>query len=208
MSGKIFVASLIAGLALRRVFPKFLVFDTIFVVAIIFVLGVNTFLGTTLNLNAPYLNAIKYDYQALPFFCLLAASLITKSISLFNSGKTKPKLNKIIFFLVASAGFILVTSTLLYNMRYVYLLAGWNYLLFRVEPNVNLGYSLFNSSPIGADSVMMGLQFFGFAIALSGIIWASRHRISFLFKLSRRALREKRIGNSFESERRKKVLCT
>ena len=185
------ILSLIACLALRRTFPKFLVFDAICVVAIIFVLGVNTFLGTTLNLNAPYLNAIKYDYQALPFFCLLAASLITKSISLFNSGKTKPKLNKIVFFLVASAGFILVTATLLYNMRYVYLLAGWNYLLFRVEPNVNLGYSLFNSSPIGANSVMMGLQFFGFAIALSGIIWASRHRISFLFKLSRWALRKK-----------------
>jgi 4-amino-4-deoxy-L-arabinose transferase-like glycosyltransferase len=191
------ILSLIAGLAFRRVFPKLLVFDAVFVVAIIFVLGVNTFLGTTLNLNAPYLNAIKYDYQALPFFCLLAASLITKSISLFNSGKTKPKLNKIVFFLVASAGFILVTVTLLYNMRYVYLLAGWNYLLFRVEPNVNLGYSLFSSSPIGVNSVMMGLQFFGFATAVSGIIWASRHRISLWFKLSRRTLREKRLGNNF-----------
>ena len=200
------ILSLIAGLAFRHVFPKLLVFDAVFVVAIIFVLGVNTFLGTTLNLNAPYLNAIKYDYQALPFFCLLAASLITKSISLFNSGKTKPKLNKIVFFLVASAGFILVTVTLLYNMRYVYLLVGWNYLLFRVEPNVNLGYSLFSSSPIGVNSVMMGLQFFGFAIALSGIIWASRHGISLWFKISCRALREKRLGNSFESERRKKTL--
>jgi 4-amino-4-deoxy-L-arabinose transferase-like glycosyltransferase len=184
------IFSLIACLALRHIFPKFLVFDLTCVAAIIFVIGVNTFLGTTLNLKAPYLNAIKYDYQALPFFCFLAASLITKSISVLNLAKTKPKLSKIIFFIIASTGFIIVAATLLYNMRYVYLLSGWNYLLFRVEPNVNFGYSLFNSSPIGTNSVMMGLQLFGFAIALSGITWASRHKISTLIKLSRQRKNE------------------
>ena len=141
------ILSLIACLALRRLFPKFLVSDAICVAAILFVVGVNTFLGTTLDLKAPYLNAIKYDYQALPFFCFLAGSLITKSISFFNLGKTKPKLNKVVFFLIASAGFILVAATLLYNMRYVNLFSSSNYLLFRVEPNVNFGYSLFNSAP-------------------------------------------------------------
>ena len=69
------ILSLVACLLVRRYLPKFLVFDVIFVAAILFVVGVNTFLGTTLDLKAPYLNAIKYDYQALPFFCFLAASL-------------------------------------------------------------------------------------------------------------------------------------
>ena len=183
------ILSLIACLVQRRLFRKFLVFDTICLGVIVCVIGVNTFLGAVLDLKSPYLNAIKYGYQSLPFFCLLAASLITKSISLFKIENIK-KLRKIAFFFVASAGFILVAAAMIYNMRYSHLFSTWNYLLFRVEPNVNMGYSLFNSSPIGANSLMMGLQFVGFAIALSGIVWISRHKISSLFKFSRRT-REK-----------------
>ncbi len=179
------ILSLIACLLVRRYLPKFLVFDLIFVAAILFVVGLNTFLGTTLDLKAPYLNAIKYDYQALPFFCFLAASIVTKSLSLITSAKTKPKLNKLFSYLIAVGGLVLIVGTLLYNMRFVNLFSGWNYLLFRVEPNVNFGYSLFNSAPLGADSVLMGLQFLGFVVALSGLVWVSRRRISFLLKLSR-----------------------
>jgi len=190
------ILSLITCILLRSLFPKFIISDAICVAAIIFVVSVNIFLGTTLALKAPYLNAIKYDYQALPFFCFLAASLISKSTSLFKLSKIKPKLTKIIFFLVASAGFLIVAATLLYNMRYVNLFSDWNYLLFRVEPNVNFGYSLFNSSPIGTDAVMRGLQFFGFAIALSGLGWLSRHKISFLIKTFSMSLRKKCRVNS------------
>jgi len=190
------ILSLITCMLLRRLLPKFIISDAICVTAIIFVVGVNIFLGTTLALKAPYLNAIKYDYQALPFFCFLAASLISKGNSLFKLGKIKPKLTKTVFYLIASAGFILVTATLLYNMRYVNLFSDWTYLLFRVEPNVNFGYSLFNSSPIGTDIVLMRLQFFGFAIAMSGLGWLSRHKISFLIKTFSMALRKKCSINS------------
>ncbi len=185
------ILSLIACLALRRLLPKFLVSDAICVAAILFVVGVNTLLGTTLGLKAPYLNAIKYDYQTLPFFCFLAGSLITKSILFLKLGKTKIKQNKVVFFLIGSAGFILVAATLLYNIRYVNLFSSSNYLLFRVEPNVNFGYSLFNSTPLDTNSILMGMQLIGFAIALSGLIWLSKHRISSSLKLSRQALRRK-----------------
>ncbi len=171
------ILSLIVCLMQRRLFQKFLVFDLTCLAVIICVISVNTFLGAGLDLKSPYLNAIKYDYQALPFFSLLAASLISKSISLFNLTKTKKKLSKITFSLIASVGLILVAATILYNMSYVHLFSTWNYLLFRVEPNVNMGYSLFNDAPISANSLMMGFQYLGFAIALSGLVWVSRHKI-------------------------------
>ncbi len=186
------VLSLIVCLVQRRSFHKFFVFDTICLAVIICVISVNTFLGAGLDLKSPYLNAIKYDYQSLPFFSFLAASLISKSISLLNLSKTKRKLNKIAFFFIASAGFVLVAASILYNMSYVHLFSTWNYLLFRVEPNLNLGYSLFNDAPIGVNSLLMGFQYFGFTIALSGLVWISRHKIRSLLKLSWQTLRNKK----------------
>ena len=184
------ILSLITCLVVRRYLPKFLVLDVIFVVALLFVVGINTFLGTTLDLKAPYLNAIKYDYQALPFFCFLAASLVTKSFSLLNLSKAKPKLKRLISYFIVVGGLVLVSMTLLYNMRYVNLFSGWDYLLFRVEPNVNFGYSLFNSAPL-VNGVLMGIQFLGFAFVLSGFVWLGRHRLSFLFKFLRQTLRDR-----------------
>ena len=176
------ILSLLVCLMQRRLFHKFLVFDAICLAIIICVISVNAFLGAGLNLKAPYLNAIKYDYQSLPFFSLLAASLISKCISLFNFNKTKKRLSKLSFSIIASAGLFLAVAAIFYNMRYVHLFSTSDYLLFRVEPNINVGYSLFNSSPIGTNSLMMGVQYLGFAIALSGLFWISRHKISSLLK--------------------------
>jgi len=189
------ILSLIVCLVQRRLFRKFFVFDAICLAVIICVIGVNTFLGAALDLKSPHLNAIKYDYQSLPFFCFLAASLISKSISLFKLNKTKKKLNKIAFFFIASAGFILVAASILYSMSYVHLFSTWNYLLFRVEPNLNLGYSLFNDAPIGINSLMMIFQYLGYAFVLSGLVWISRHKISSLLKISWQTLRSKKKNN-------------
>jgi hypothetical protein len=138
---------------------------------------VDLFLGAGLNLKAPYTDAFKYDYQSLPFFSLLAASLAGKSLSLFKSAKSRRKLNKLPFFLAALAGLVLLVA---------HAFSTWDYLLFRVERNVNLGYSLFNLSPIGTYSFLMGLQYLGFAFVLSGLVWASRHKLSFLLRLAHR----------------------
>ena len=155
------------------------------------VIGVNTFLGATLDLKSPYQNAIKYNYQALPFFCFLAASLVSKSMSLFSLNKAKKKLRKIGFFFVASAGVILVAATIGYNASYVHLFSTWDYLVFRVEPTVDLGYSLISYAPVSANSLMMGLQYLGFGFALSGLVWLSRHKIGVLLKLSWQTLKGK-----------------
>jgi len=177
------ILSLIVCFAQRRLFQKFITIDSVCLVVIFCVLGINTFLGAGLDLKSPYLNSIKYDYQSLPFLSFLAASLITKSISIFNIDKAKKKLNQIAYFFVASVGFILVAAAISYSVSYVHLFTTWNYFLFRVEPNLNLGYSLFNDSPIAVNSVLMGAQYLGYACLLSGMMWISRHKISALLKL-------------------------
>jgi 4-amino-4-deoxy-L-arabinose transferase-like glycosyltransferase len=177
------ILSLIICFAQRRLFQKFIIFDFLCLAVIVCVLSVNTFLGAGLDLKSPYLNSIKYDYQSLPFFSFLAASLITKSISLLSIDKLKKKLNKITYFFVAATGFILVAATISYNMSYVHLFTTWSYFLFRVEPQLNLGYSLFNDNPIGVNSVLMGAQYLGYAFLLSGLIWISRHKIHSLLKI-------------------------
>lgn len=180
------VFSLFICFLFRKHFSKILIFDLICLATIISVVSVNTFLGVVLNLKSPYLNAIKFDYQSLPFFSLLAASLAGKSLSLFKSAKSRRKLNKLPFFLAALAGLILLVASILFNMYFAHAFSTWDYLLFRVERNINAGYSLFNPSPIGKYSFQMGLQYLGFVFVLSGLVWASRHKLSFLLRLARR----------------------
>jgi hypothetical protein len=54
-----------------------------------------------------------------------------------------------------------------------------------------LGYSLFNPTPIAADSPLMNIQYLGFAFVLSGLVWASRHKIAAPFKSIRRWIETK-----------------
>ena len=177
------VLSLIVYLIQRRLSQNFLVFDIICIAVIVCTLSINTILGAALDLKAPFLNAFKYDFQTLPFFSLLASSLISKSLVMFNSAKTKLKIKKIVFYTVAMAGFILVAASIFYNMRFVNLFSSADYLIFRVEPGVDMGYSLLNSAPTSGNLVQVGIQFIGFGIALSGLFWISRYKISSILKV-------------------------
>ncbi len=180
------VLSLLVYLVQRNLSRNFLVFDMICVAVMVCALSINTILGVALNLKAPYLDAVKYDFQTLPFFSLLAASLISKSLLMFNSAKTKLKVSKILLYAVAVAGFFLVIASIFYNMRFVNLFSSANYLIFRVEPTVNVGYSLFKSAPTSGNPLQTSIQFFGFAIAISGLFWISRHKVSSIFKVLRK----------------------
>ncbi len=166
--------SLLVCLVFRGQFRNFLVLDIICLVTVSTVVAVNTFLGATLDLKSPYQNAIKYNYQALPFFSLLAASLVSKGVSLFQQASQKKKK---IYGLVALVGFVLVGAAIVYNMSYVHLFSTWDYLVFRVEPGVNVGYSLISNTPIDAGSLMMNLQILGFGFVLSGVVWLSRKKL-------------------------------
>ncbi|MCW3995954.1 MAG: glycosyltransferase family 39 protein [Candidatus Bathyarchaeota archaeon] len=169
--------SLLFYLFAKRLFGRFWLFEVCCLIVIVLMIGIDTYLGVGLNLKAPYLNAVKYDYHALPFFSFLAASVVTKSLSLIKSSSIKWKKP---FLLIGLAGLCLTGLAVLYNMRYVHLFSTSDFLIFRVQPDVDVGYSLFNSAPIASDSVLMGAQYLGFAIALSGLLWISRHKLCLL----------------------------
>ena len=173
------VFSLVVCFSFRKHFPKIVTLDLICLTTIAAILGVDFVLGAGLNLNVPYTSAIKYDYQALPFFSLIVASLTIKSISLFKTAKSKASLKKALFYLAGVTGAFLLVASLLFNIMYANGITRLNYLLFRVQRYDNLGgFGLFNYTPISANSPIMIMQYVGFAVALSALLFASRHKLS------------------------------
>jgi hypothetical protein len=193
------VLSLLVCFLRRKLFAKILPFDLICLATIVAIGSVNTFLGVGLNLSFPYNNAVKYNYQSLPFFSLIAASLAVKCFSLFNSVKSKEKMGSLLFS-VASVGLVLLVVSMFFNMIYVREFSTSDHLLFRVEGDRNVGYSFVNSSPLDENSLLIGIQYLGFAFVLSGLAWASRHKLVEPFKWMRRWIEMK---NALSRERQK-----
>jgi hypothetical protein len=130
----------------------------------------------------PYFSAIKYLYQALPFFVLLTASLSTKSLSLFREAKSTFQPRKRLLYSLATAAIVLLAASLISSMYYTNAIFPRDYLQFRVERNVDYGYALLNPTPPVAGSTLVALQYLGFAMVLFGLLWASRHRLTRLIK--------------------------
>jgi 4-amino-4-deoxy-L-arabinose transferase-like glycosyltransferase len=176
------VLSLLVHLVQRHLPIKFLVFDTICVAVIVCAISINTVLGAALDLKAPFLDAFKYNFQTLPFFSLLAASLVSKSLVMFNSAKTKMRISKTVSYAVAVVGVFLVVASIFYNMRFVNLFSNADYLIFRVEPTVDVGYSFINLAPTSGSIVQVSIQFLGFAFGVLGLFLISRHKIGSTLK--------------------------
>ena len=177
--------SLLLVFSLRKHFSKFAVVDLIGLAAIAFIVSVNVVLGAGLHLNVPYFSAIKYDYQALPFFVLIGGSLIAMSLSLFSAAKSTVPSRKVWVYVAAVAGIVLVVASLVSCMYFAHAFSMRDYLQFRVEPSVDYGYAFLNPTPLTAGSPLMSLQFLGFAVVLSGLLlsalfWAGRHKLKWL----------------------------
>ena len=167
--------SLLLLVTFRKELPKKFRFDLICLATILPILILNMILGAGLNLKAPYNNAIKYDYLALPFFCLIAATIVGKSISLMSLAKTK--LNRKLIFTTVIAGVLLLTATIYANTISAHQLSTSDYLIFKVTTDQAVGYSLFNHAPVSLNSFLMNLQYVGFAVLLSGFLWLSRRKL-------------------------------
>jgi len=102
------VFSLVLAVSFRRLFAKTFWVDAVFAITILAVVGVDLGLVFGRHLLVPYVSAFKYNYAALPFLCLLAASLVHKGGMLLGStGKRKIKMFLIGFGLVLlSAAFV------------------------------------------------------------------------------------------------------
>jgi 4-amino-4-deoxy-L-arabinose transferase-like glycosyltransferase len=163
------ILSFTIGLTFRKIFSKTLIFDLICLLTIAVVVGVNVYLGTFLNLQAPYYEAFKFDYQALPFFALMAVSLAAKSFSLLNFAKARRNLCKIAFSSVAVVGLVVLGLAMFINVFHAHDFSTWPYLLFKVTPNALVGYSLFIQNPTAEGSFLMGIQYLGFALVLCAL---------------------------------------
>ena len=177
--GFLFVAAVIfslsMGLLFRKHFPKkFAVFDLTCLVSLLVILGVNMYLGVNLNLKAPYTSAVKFSYQSLPFFSLLAGSLAAKSVAFLNHAGNGIKLKRILAASMVILGVFFLFAPLIANMSTANQLSTTSYIVFQVLPGQDLGYSFYVDQPTSVNSLLMGGQFIGFLLILIGLLWESR----------------------------------
>lgn len=161
----------------KRFPKKTIAFDLICMVTIFAILGVTMYLAVNLNLKAPYTSAIKYIYHSLPFFSLAAASLAHKSVSLLKSATKSPKFNKALLFTVSISGLVLLVAPIIANMNTARQLSTTSYMIFRVQPNLDVGYSFYVLQPLSHGDPLLTVQFFGFIMVWSGLLWGSRRFI-------------------------------
>jgi 4-amino-4-deoxy-L-arabinose transferase-like glycosyltransferase len=184
--------SLIINLFFRKNFPKkLIILDFVCLISVLSILGVNMYLGVNLNLKAPYSSVIKFSYQALPFFSLIAASLAAKSFLLLNRVKYATKVKRLLIVLVGVIGLFLLVAPLIVNMNSAHQLSANSFLFFQTQANQNVGYS-FYASPTSQNTLLMATQYFGFVIVLSGLLWASRRFVFSLFRPMFQSIEEKK----------------
>lgn len=104
--------SLALSVSYRKTFSTTLWLDAVCVGTIAAVAGLDLLYVFGFHLIVPYVSAFKYNYLALPFYCLLAASLADKSSLLIASMERKKKIRTIKPFLVGVGGVLLFTSML------------------------------------------------------------------------------------------------
>jgi 4-amino-4-deoxy-L-arabinose transferase-like glycosyltransferase len=169
------IFSLVIGvLSWKRFSNESFFFELVFLLTILVILGVNVYLGVTLNLKAPYTSAVKYSYQSLPLFSLVAASLAGKSASFIRLSKRKPTRLRILLFSGGLFGFFLLVGAVVANMVTAQWLTTVPHVIFRVQPGVDVGYSFVVLHPISPNMALLNGQFLGFMLVFSVLLWSSR----------------------------------
>ncbi len=183
------VFSVISGALIWRHLSKDVVFvDIVCLITILLISGLVVYMGVILNLKAPYTSAIKYAYQALPYFSLLAASLVIKSSAWLKSAEKTHRLKKIVYYGFGFAGVCLLFFVLVASLCMAQQLATTSYLIMRVQPGQDIGYAFHVDHPLSQGSPLLWFQVLGFLVILSGMVWEERKKISGAFKHSYRLL--------------------
>jgi 4-amino-4-deoxy-L-arabinose transferase-like glycosyltransferase len=116
--------SLALTILYRKGLAKNLWLDAVCVGTIGAVAGLNLLLVFGLHLTVPYVSVFKYNYFALPFYCFLAASIVTKGNLLVSSADWKKKASLVKPALVG-VGIVLLFSSLLESMLFLYKWVGF-----------------------------------------------------------------------------------
>jgi hypothetical protein len=188
--------SLLLSFSGRKFFAKVLAFDLMFFATVIGVVGLDMYLVLGRNLLVPYVNLVKYDYQLLPPFCWLAASLANKCYSFFSQESSNGKHHTLISS-VAVTGLFSLMASLVVNLKILNWFTRADCLLFRAEGG--LGYffgnlspvmginplQILSSAPLANINYLEALQDFGFVLIVISLLWTSRDGLKQLYAMFR-----------------------
>jgi 4-amino-4-deoxy-L-arabinose transferase-like glycosyltransferase len=166
--------SLLLSLNQRRLFGKVLVFDLVSFATVVSVVGLDMYLVLGGNMLVPYVNSIKYDYFALPFFCLLTASLAKKCFTLSTQKSINGKYGMLIFFVVLLSTYLLMVSMVV-NVMTLGTMARQGRLIF--EASGEFGYALDKLPPTLGLGYVWAIQLSAFMLMQFSLLWANRDKL-------------------------------
>jgi 4-amino-4-deoxy-L-arabinose transferase-like glycosyltransferase len=167
--------SLLFSFLRRKFFSKILVFDLICFATIIGVVGLNTYLVVGNGMLIPYVNSVKYDYLALPMFCLLAASLAKKCSVFFKWKNISGKYGTVIFY-VAVLGLYLLLVSMIFNLLSLGMISKYDWLSFKVDGGFSYSFEVL--PPILDSGHLWAIQIFGFILIQFSLLWAVRDKLA------------------------------
>ncbi len=160
----LFAASFFAvafAVAYRRKLAGHLRTDLLCVATVAVISGLNLLLVLGFRLTVPYVSVFKYTYLALPFLCLIAASIADKGASLLGSVEWKNKIQWIKPALI-TVGLVLVFASLLESVQF---LNRWvDYAWFGVDTVTYYPFNLFSKTVF--SDILVPLQYFGLALVV------------------------------------------
>jgi 4-amino-4-deoxy-L-arabinose transferase-like glycosyltransferase len=146
------------------------------------IMGLDLLLVFGFHLLVPYVSAFKYNYFAIPFFCLLAASIADKGALLLKAAKSE-QWKKRLGFLAVGTWLGLILASLVWSMQ---LLMAWSgFIAFEVDSNAHY-------FPFDVYSAPLDMGFFGvahnvalvllvFCLAWPLLVWAFKKPLGWLF---------------------------
>jgi len=163
------IVSILVLILQPKMFRTILASDLISLATVVLVVGFDAFLALALNFRAPFNSVVKYDYQALPFFCLLAGSISSKCRLLLGSFRLKQKGRWLLLGLTCLGAVFLIIA-IFFNMYYVGLFSRQSIIIFKVEGSI--AYSFSNLAPLSSVGCSVFAQYCGFLLVVLGLLWA------------------------------------
>ncbi len=133
--------SLVLSRLYRKVLAKIVWLDALCVGTIVAVAVLDLFLVFGSHLTVPYVSAFKYNYLALPFYCLLAASLADKGTLLIASANWKKRVHWIKPILIG-IGLVLLFASLIESITFLDKWVG--FVAFGVDSVTYYGFNVFS----------------------------------------------------------------
>ncbi len=160
--------SLALAAAYRNRLGGLLRLDTVCLLSIAAIMGLDMLLVFGFHLTVPYVSAFKYNYTALPFFCLLAGSLADKAGLLIGSMERERKLDWVKPVL-AGAGLVLLFASLLESL---FFLNAWTgFVAFGVDSVVYYGFVVFSGAM--ENSSLLFLHYAALVLVLASLVFPS-----------------------------------